>query len=303
MKIIFMGTPDFAVPCLKAIIDSKNELQAVFAQPDKPKGRHGALSMPPVKEEALKHGIPVYQPKTLRDGEAEKAIKALSPDLIVVTAYGKILPGSILEIPKYGCINIHASLLPLLRGAAPIQWSIINGFEKTGVTAMQMDEGLDTGDIILQKECDILPCDNSETLFERLSALGAIALLETLSLIEGGSVTRIKQNSALSTYAPVLSKENSPLDFSLTALQIHNRVRGMYPWPGSTAEICGIKTKILKTSLTDLTGDAPGEFTKEGKRLFATCGDLKKIEIISLQPENKKAMSALDFLNGMGRNI
>ncbi|MCR5150472.1 MAG: methionyl-tRNA formyltransferase [Clostridiales bacterium] len=298
MNIIFMGTPDFAVPCLQKLHDMGQNVVGVFSQPDKPKGRHGVLTAPPVKQLALSLGYSVFQPASLKTGEAADIISSLNPDLIVVTAYGKILPGNILEMPKFGCVNIHASLLPNLRGAAPIQWSIINGLSVTGVTAMQMDEGLDTGDIILQKECVIDIDDNSETLFEKLSVLGAKALEDAIHLIERGEVKRKKQDDKNSSYAPVLSKDNSIIDWSLTALQVHNLIRGLNPWPGAVSFIDGKKIKIIKACLSQAAGGKPGQIMEKNKKLVVSCGDGQCIEILSIQPENKKVMETSAFLNG-----
>ena len=248
MKIVFMGTPEFAVPCLQRLIDCGHEISGVFTQPDKPKGRHGVLTPPPVKELALKNGIKVYQPTKMRDGTALEMLKEASPELVIVVAYGKILPKEILEFPKYGCINIHASLLPKLRGAAPIQWSVINGFEKTGVTSMQMDEGLDTGDMLLSEEIEIGENETSGELHDRLSLLGADVLEKTISALENGELKPIKQNESEFTYAPMLSKELSPIVWNLTAREVHNKIRGLSPWPGASAVLNG-KTVKIKSSL------------------------------------------------------
>lgn len=298
MKIIFMGTPDFAVPCLDILNKSGHEIVGVFAQPDKPKGRHGILTAPPVKEYAVNAGIPVFQPATLKTEEAVNLIASLNPDLLVVVAYGKILPKSVLDIPRYGAINIHASLLPLLRGAAPIQWSIINGFDKTGVTSMQLDEGLDTGDILLQRECTIELEDTAETLFDKLSLLGAQVLTDTLKGIEEGTLKPQKQDDSISTYASILTKEMSVIDWSLPAKSVYDKIRGMYPWPGTVTSVDGKKIKIISAALTEKSGNTSGEIVTADKKMYVTCGDKKMLEIISLQPENKKAMSATDYING-----
>ena len=216
MKIVFMGTPEFALPTLLYLIENE-DVKAVFTQPDKPKGRKAVLTAPPVKEMALLHNIPVYQPHTLKDGEAQKIIEGYSPDLLVVIAYGKILPQSILNIPSHGAINIHASLLPKLRGAAPIQWSIINGDKKTGITTMQMDAGLDTGDILVQDECIIGENETSGELHNTLAELGAVTLKKTLEKIKNKTIERIKQDDTKHTLAPILSKSCSPIDFTQSA--------------------------------------------------------------------------------------
>ncbi len=298
MRIVFMGTPEFAVPCLQKLIDCGHEVTGVFTQPDKPKGRHGILTPPPVKELAVANSIKVYQPVKMRDGEAFEMVKEANPELIIVVAYGKILPKEILEFPEYGCINIHASLLPKLRGAAPIQWSIINGFDKTGVTSMQMDEGLDTGDMLIKGECEISENETAGELHDKLSVLGAEILEKTIISLLNGDLSPEQQNHDEFTYAPMLSKELSPIDWNLSALEIHNKVRGLSPWPSANAKLCGKTVKIHKTILTADNGGAPGEIIKSDKKLIVSCGDKKCIEIIELQAEGKKSMSAADYLRG-----
>lgn len=293
-----MGTPDFAVPCLQKLIDCGHEISGVFTQPDKPKGRHGVMTPPPVKELALKNGITVYQPLKMKDGTALEMLRQAAPELVIVVAYGKILPKEILELPKYGCINIHASLLPKLRGAAPIQWSVINGFEKTGVTSMQMDEGLDTGDMLIKKETEIGENETAGELHDRLSLLGAQVLEETLCALEKGELKPVKQNHSEFTYAPMLSKELSPIDWNLSAQEVHNKIRGLSPWPSASAKLGEKNVKIHRSVMTDENGGLPGEIIEAGKRLVVSCVDGKCIEILEIQAENKKAMSAADFLRG-----
>ena len=298
MRVAFMGTPDFAVPCLQKLIDLDYQVTGVFTQPDKPKGRHGVLTPPPVKELALKYDIPVYQPTKMKDGTALQMVKEADPEVIIVVAYGKILPKEILEYPKYGCINMHASLLPKLRGAAPIQWSILNGFTKTGVTAMQMDEGLDTGDMLLTSEIEITENMNAEELHDALSQMGADLMAETITAAVEGKLNPIKQNHDEFTYASMLSKELSPIDWSKSAQEIHNHIRGLYGWPCATAKLSGKTVKIHQSILCDGKGSKPGEIVCKDKKLVVACGDGKCIEIITLQAENKKAMSASDYLRG-----
>lgn len=293
-----MGTPDFAVPCLQKLIDCGHEISGVFTQPDKPKGRHGIMTPPPVKELALKNGLTVYQPVKMKDGTALEMLRQAAPELVIVVAYGKILPKEILELPKYGCINIHASLLPKLRGAAPIQWSVINGFEKTGVTSMQMDEGLDTGDMLIKKETEIGENETAGELHDRLSLLGAQVLEETLCALEKGELKPVKQNHSEFTYAPMLSKELSPIDWNLSAQEVHNKIRGLSPWPSASARLGEKNVKIHRSVMTNENGGLPGEIIEAGKRLVVSCGDGKCIEILEIQAENKKAMSAADFLRG-----
>lgn len=294
MRIVFMGTPEFAVPCLAALIEKHNVL-AVFTQPDKPKGRKQLLTPPPVKEKALENQIPVYQPNTLKDGNALKIISELNPDVIVVVAYGKILPKSILELPKYGCINVHASLLPGFRGAAPIQWSIILGERETGVTTMLMDEGLDTGDMLQKTSLTIGENETADELHDRLSALGAKLIIETLEAVENGTAVRTKQDDSLSCYASMLSKDISPLDFTCVAQAVHNKVRGLNSWPSATAIMDGKRIKIHKTKLVEGSGK-PGEIISLEPFIVA-CGS-GAVEVIELQPEGKKKMTAADFLRG-----
>lgn len=303
MRIVFMGTPEFAVPCLQKLIDCGHEVTGVFTQPDKPQGRKMIMTPPPVKELALANGIPVYQPVKMRDGTALEMLREANPDLAIVVAYGKILPKEILEFPKYGCINIHASLLPKLRGAGPIQWSVINGFEKTGVTSMQMDEGLDTGDMLIRKEIAIGENETAGELHDRVSLLGAEVLEETINALIAGELKPEKQNHDEFTYAPMLSKELSPIDWNLTAREVHNKIRGLSPWPSASAVLNGKKVKIHKSILAAETDKAAGEVVQNGKQLVVACGDGKCIEILTIQAEGKKAMSAADFMRGNSVNI
>ncbi len=303
MRIAFMGTPEFAVPCLQKLIDCGHEITGVFTQPDKPQGRKMILTPPPVKALALENGLTVYQPAKMRDGTALEMLKEANPELVIVVAYGKILPKEILEYPKYGCINIHASLLPKLRGAAPIQWSVINGHAKTGVTSMQMDEGLDTGDMLISSELEIGENETAGELHDRVSALGAEVLEETIAKLIAGELKPEKQNHDEFTYAPMLSKELSPIDWNLTAREVHNKIRGLSPWPSAVAVLNGKKVKIHKSVLTCENGGAAGEIVANGKRLIVSCGDGKCIEIINIQAEGKKAMSAADFMRGNPVNI
>ncbi|MBE6772402.1 MAG: methionyl-tRNA formyltransferase [Ruminococcaceae bacterium] len=303
MRIVFMGTPEFAVPCLQKLIDCGHDVSGVFTQPDKPQGRKMIMTPPPVKELALANGIKVYQPVKMKDGTALEMLKEADPELCIVVAYGKILPKEILEYPKYGCINIHASLLPKLRGAAPIQWSVINGFDKTGVTSMQMDEGLDTGDMLIKGELEIGENETAGELHDRLSVLGADVLEKTINALIKGELKPQKQNHDEFTYASMLSKELSPIDWAMTAQQVHNKIRGLSPWPSANTKFGGKTVKIHKTVLSDLKGNAAGEIVEAGKRLVVSCGDGNCVEILNLQAEGKKAMSAADFLRGNPLNV
>lgn len=299
MRIIFMGTPEFSVPCLEALINSEDEVVGVFTQPDKPKGRGYELTPPPVKVCALENDIPVYQPTSMRDGTALEIINSLNADLIIVVAFGKILPKEILESVKYGCINIHASLLPKLRGAAPIQWSIINGEKETGVTSMQMDVGLDTGDMLLKKSVKITDDMNAGILHDKLSVLGAETLLETIAELKNGNLNPQKQDDAISNYAPMLSKELCPIDFSKSAEEVHNHIRGLSPWPVATTVISEKKFKIHSSQvLTENFVGSFGEIVDNNNRLVCMCGDGKAIEILEIQAEGKRKTDTASFLRG-----
>ncbi len=297
MKIIFMGTPEFSVPCLETLINSDNEVVGVFTQPDKPKGRGYEMTPPPVKICAIKHNIPVFQPVSMRNGEALEIINSLDADLIIVVAFGKILPKEILESVKYGCINIHASLLPKLRGAAPIQWSIINGETETGVTSMQMDVGLDTGDMLIKKSIVITENMNAGELHDALSQMGADVLIETINTID--NLNPQKQDNELSNYAPMLSKELCPIDFSKSALEVHNKIRGLSPWPVATTKISEKNYKIHKSQiLNEKFCGVCGEVVDNNNRIVVMCGDGNCIEILEIQAEGKRKTDTASFLRG-----
>ena len=298
MNIIFMGTPDYAVKTLEAVINAGHNVRAVFAQPDKPVGRKHILTAPPVKVCALSHGIPVFQPDTLKNSEIEAQIKALNPDVIVVVAYGKILPESILNIPKYGCVNGHASLLPKYRGASPIQWCIVCGENETGITTMLMDKGMDTGDILEQTHIKIGPEETAEELFERLSDISASLMVSTLAKLEKGEITPTKQNEADATYAPIIKKEMALLDFNKTAEEIHNAVRGYYSWPCAHFFMGGKRIKVISAKISDNTTASSGTVINNSDKLVIACGDNTSIEIVELQAEGSKQMTAKQFLCG-----
>ncbi len=300
MKIVFMGTPAFAVPCLERLRREGHEIAAAFAQPDKPQGRKMLLTPPPVKQAALAAGIPVEQPVTLRGGAAMQCLAAYAPELIVVVAYGKILPPEILTLPKYGCINVHASLLPKYRGAAPIQWAVLCGETESGVTTMQMDAGIDTGDMLLQKRCAIPEDMTAGELHDVLSALGAEALAETLRLLERGALAPLPQEDALSSHAPMLSKALSPLDWRKNATELHNQVRGLHPWPGAETVLLGKRLKILKSRTAEeiSPGLPPGAVVHHAGRVFAVCGG-GTLEFLEVQPEGKRAMAPTEYLRGL----
>ena len=302
MNIVFMGTPDFAVPCLEALINNGHRVVGVFTQPDKPVGRKQVLTPPEVKLCAGEHGIPVYQPERIKDSDAVDIIKELQPDVIIVVAYGKILPKEILSAAPYGCINVHASLLPLYRGAAPIQWSVLNGDAQTGVSIMQMDEGLDTGDVLLVKKTDIGINETSAELFDRLSVIGAEALTEVLNELQKGNITPMPQPPGEYQYASMISKDMCPIDWKNDALHIHNQIRGLQTWPVAITKINGKNVKIHQSRLIDGQFDnIPGEIVDNNKRLIVCCGDKKALEITLLQPEGKKKMDARSYL--LGNNI
>lgn len=296
MRIVFMGTPDFAATCLARMLADGRNVVGVFSQPDKPKGRGYALSPPPVKVLAQARGIPVYQPEKLRDGGAEALLRSLRPDVAVVVAYGRILPPALLTVPPLGCVNVHASLLPHLRGAAPIQRSIIGGDRRTGVTTMFMDEGMDTGDIILQRETDIGPDETAGELFGRLALLGADLLDETLTLLEAGAAPRRPQDGAMATPAPMLDKREAVIDFSQRAERIDCLVRGMLPEPCARTYFGGRLLKVHRAK------PAPGFAGETGalldtKRCIVGCAG-GAVELLLVQPEGKKPMDGGAFIAG-----
>lgn len=305
MKIVFMGTPDFALEPLRALIASGHDIAAVITKEDKPKNRGHKLSFTPVKEEALKHGIRIMQPRNMRDEGLYEELKHIGADLFVVVAYGKLLPKEILDIPPLGCINIHASLLPAYRGAAPIQWAIIKGEKKTGITTMLMDEGLDTGDILKRYEIDIAEDETGGSLFEKLSVLGGKAITDTISELESGTLRPRKQGEASTDYASALHKEMGDIDFSKPADYIERLIRGLNPWPGAYSDKEGKLLKIWGAKLLDIEesgavkyqeGDY-GRMIRDKWRLFVVCGG-GLLEITQLQPEGKKRMDASVFLRG-----
>lgn len=299
MRIAFMGTPDFSVDCLKALAGSKHEIVGVFCQPDKPVGRKQELTAPDVKVEALKHNLTVFQPTSLKNGKGVEILEEIKPELVVVVAYGKILPADFLAYPKYGCINVHASILPKYRGASPIHFAVLNGDKETGVTVQQMDEGVDTGDILNIKKCDIGINDTTERMYELLAPLGAEALMETIDMIENGQLMPKKQDESLASHVGLLSKEMSPVDWSADALTIHNKIRGLYSWPGATTVLGGKTLKLHSSVLSDKKGNnIPGEVFINASKMFVCCGDNNCIELKTIQLEGKKRMEASAFLNG-----
>ena len=299
MRILFMGTPDFAVASLKRLVEDGHEICGVFTQPDKPKNRGHKLMFPPVKEYALSQNLDVYQPLKMRDGTALALVRQLQPELIVVAAYGRILPPEILEAAPLGAINVHSSILPKYRGAAPINWAILNGETVTGVTIMYMAEGLDTGDIILCRETEIGPEEDAQELTARLADLGGEALHEAVEQLASGTAHRVPQDHAAHTYAPLLSRELSPIRWERSAQQIHDQVRGLIPWPCAATELQGKPLKVFRTRLGGETPAAPGTILSAGKNgIEIACGDGRTLFITELQAEGGKRMSASAYLAG-----
>ena len=291
-----MGTPDFAVATLETLIKSHHEVVAVYTQPDKPFGRKKIIKASEVKVKAVEGKIPVYQPNSLKDSEEIEHIRNINPDVIVVVAYGQILPKEILEIPKYGCINVHASLLPKYRGASPIQTSILNGDDVTGVTTMYMSEGLDTGDIIDYVETSIGENETASELFERLAPMGAKLLEKTLSEIESGLAIRTPQDDSKATYAPILTKKIAKINFNMSARRVHKFICGLSDWPCAYCYLEGKKLKVCRSLLNNEYSGKPGEIL-DNKRLIIGC-ESGAVEFIEVQLEGKKKMLARDFLNG-----
>ena len=300
MRIVFMGTPDFAAASLKKLIDKKYDIAAVFTQPDKPRDRGMKLSYSPVKELALENNIPVYQPTKLRDGTATELIKSLDPDILVVVAYWRILPDDMLEVPKYGAMNVHASLLPKYRGAAPIQWAVLNGDKITGVTTMYLASEMDTGDIIYTSETEIGEFETSGELFDRLMVMGAELLDRTLRDIEAGTAPRTPQDHSKASYVKMLDKSLSPIEWAKTPREVIKQIYGLQPWPVATAELDGKVFKIYSAEYTqNKTDKAPGSVVSAGKKgIEIACLDGETVLITELQAAGKKRMKASDYLLG-----
>lgn len=300
MRIVFMGTPDFAVPCLKVLIEQKHDIAAVVTQPDRAKGRGKKLAPPPVKVLAEEAGIPVYQPERIKTPEFTELLRSLKPDAIIVVAFGQILSKEILDIPPQGCINVHASLLPKYRGAAPINWCIINGEKVTGVTTMYMDVGLDTGDMIIKKETAIGDNETAGELHDRLMELGVQVLSETMELIAAGNAPRTPQDDAEATYAPIMTKALGRIDWSKPAEEIRNLIRGTYPWPGAFTTYNSKVFKVFSAELLDpgIISSKPGTIARvEKDRIVVDCGS-GRLAITELQFENEKRMSVEAYLRG-----
>jgi methionyl-tRNA formyltransferase len=303
MKLVFCGTPQFAVPTLEKLVESGFPVGLVLTQPDRPKGRGLELVASPVKRSALKLNLPIYQPEKIKTNEElRNRLREIAPDAIIVVGYGRIIPKWMLDLPRYGNINLHASLLPKHRGAAPIQWAIANGESVTGVTTMRIDEGLDTGDILLQQELAIKDADTSETLAPKLAAIGAELMIDTLRHLQAGTVTPKPQNNAEATMAPILTKEDARIDFHLTAEGIYNRLRGFQPWPGAFTNFRGKMLGVMAARpTTEQAADLPsgeGQLLVRGSQLFVGCGHGTLLELLEVHPEGKKRMPAKDFIHG-----
>lgn len=298
IKVLYMGTPDFAVGCLEMLTQRDDvEIVGVVTQPDRQSGRGYKLLPPPVKTVALEKGLEVFQPLTVKDEAFENYIKEKNPDLIVVIAYGRIIPKFVLEYPKYGCINVHGSILPKYRGAAPIQWAVLNGEKETGVTTMMMDEGLDTGDMLVVKKLPIGEFDTAGTMFDKLAEISKDALSETIELIKSGKLEGVPQNHDEMTYAPMISKEMSYIDFNKNAFEVCCHIKGMNPMPGAKITVDGKIVKILMAKVSDKATKKAGTVEECKSRLLISCTD-KCIEVLKIQPEGKKAMDIEEFLKG-----
>ena len=300
MRIVFMGTPDFAEESLRALLEAGEDVAAVFTQPDKPRGRGMQESFSPVKTLAVERGIPVYQPATFKDGTATELLRTLAPELLVVVAYGRILPQTFLDVAKYGSINVHGSLLPKYRGAAPIQWAVLNGDKTTGVSVQYMAAAMDAGDVIASRETEIGEFETSGELFDRLKTLGAELLVETVRKIASGDVVRVPQNEADATYTKMLHKEMCPIDWNKSPREIVKHICGLDPWPVATAELGGVSFRVFGAEYTDTkTALAPGKIVSAGKvGIEVACGGGQTLRITEIQAAGKKRMSAAAFLLG-----
>ena len=299
MRVVFMGTPDISATCLRRLVEEKFDVIGVYTKPDMPKNRGMKLVMSETKTYAISQGLPVYQPASFRDDTVVEELRSLAPDVVAVVAYGKILPQRVLDIPKYGCIIIHASILPKLRGSGPVQWAILNGEKETGVTAMYMAAEMDAGDIIEIRKTPIEPYENAQSLLDRLAGIGAELLCDTLRAVQAGTVTRTPQNASEATFAPMLTKALCPIDWTMTMRRITDQVRGLDPWPVATAELGGTRFKIYSVrpteKKTELAPGTPVALTKRG--LEIACGD-GVLEILELQADGGKRMRAPDYFRG-----
>ena len=299
-NLIFCGTPRFAVPTLEALVAAGHSVALVVTQPDRPRGRGMELAASPVKESAIRLGIPLVQPAAIKNNAEFRAqLEALHPDAIIVVGYGRIIPQWMIDLPRLGNLNLHASLLPKYRGAAPIQWAIARGEAVTGVTTMRIDAGLDTGDILLQREMSISPEDTAETLAPRLASVGADLMVETLRGLESGQVKPVPQDHSLATLAPILTKEDGRMNFSRTATELFNRMRGFRPWPGAYTTFRGRNLQVHRAESTRVASELPpGALAVEGGHLVAGCGQGTALNLIEIQLDGKRRMTAQEFING-----
>lgn len=298
MRIVFLGTPPFAVPSLEAIVRAEHTVVAVYTQPDRPKGRGNQLAESAVKASAKSLGLPVLQPERIRRPEPFETLRGFEADMMVVVGYGQIIPQSIIDLPRYGILNVHGSLLPKYRGAAPIQWAIANGERETGVTIMQIDAGLDTGDMLRKGIMEIGPDETAPELGSRLAELGAALLLETIAEIANGTAHPERQNDAEATYAPILKKEDGAVNWALSAATVYNRLRGFTPWPGAYTHFRGMPLTIASARPGQEVNLTPGELRVEKRSLLVGCGDSSSLELLEVQPAGKKRMSVESFING-----
>jgi len=298
MRIVFLGTPEFAVPSLEALVNRGHDVVGVFTQPDRPKGRGGVIAESPIKIAARRLGIPIHQPERIRRPESVEILRRLAPEMMVVVGYGQIIPQTLIDLPAYGVLNVHASLLPKYRGAAPIQWAIANGETETGVTIMQIDAGLDTGDILLQRSTPIGPDETAPELAARLAYLGAELLIEAIDQIANGTAHPKKQDEQQATYAPLLKKEDGRVDWTRPAGSIYNRLRGFTPWPGAYTTFRGQQLSILAAKPAGSDSIPPGVLQVQKGHLLVGCGDGSMLELLEVQPAGRKPMSAQAFMNG-----
>ena len=303
MNLVFCGTPQFAVPTLEKLVEAGHSIHLVLTQPDRPKGRGLELVSSPVKQTALRYDLAIYQPEKIKTNEElQTRLREIAPDAIIVVGYGRIIPKWMLDLPRYGNLNLHASLLPRYRGAAPIQWAIASGEKVTGVTTMRIDEGLDTGDTLLQQDLPINDDDTSETLAPRLAAIGADLMIETLQRLQAGNITPKPQDHAKASLAPILTKEDGRIDFHRTAQEIYNRLRGFQPWPGAfttfRGKMLGVTAARPVAAPTSEASSIEGQLIAHGSQLFVNCGQNTSLELLELQPEGKKRMPARDFVHG-----
>jgi methionyl-tRNA formyltransferase len=300
MLLVFCGTPRFAVPTLERLVEAGHSVPLAVTQPDRPRGRGMELAISPVKESAIRLGVPVAQPDKIKSNDTfRQQLSALRPDAIIVVGYGRIIPQWMIDLPRFGNLNLHASLLPKYRGAAPIQWAIAQGESVTGVTTMHIDAGLDTGDILMQRELPIATDDTAETLGPKLAIIGADLMVETLRGLESGQIRPTPQDNAKASLAPILRKEDGRIDFQRTSTEIFDRVRGFQPWPGGHTLFRGRQLQVHRADHVDQSHELmPGQISAESPRLLAGCGNKTTLELIELQPEGKRRMSARDFING-----